>query len=473
VSTAVRTAAAPRSWRSARDGGVVVAIDVGGTSLKGAVLDRRGALLASRRRATPHGSAGGEAVVEAIAQLARELLGSAGGEAPSRGSGGLEAGSPSRGGGGLAAGSPSRGGGGLGACSPSRGGGGLGAGSPSRGGRAARLAVAVPGLVDDVRGSVAFAANLGWRDVALRERLETDLGLATLVWHDARAAALAEQTLGAARGVRDWMLVTIGTGIGGAVVSRGAPVVGRRGTAGELGHMPIAPAPARGWRVTSPERTLIANLDDPVARTCGCGRVGCLETIAGGAAIAARYAERAGAPTAGAPGADARAADARAAEARAADGAGAAARPTAAGTTAAGTTDARPTAAGTTAAGTIAAGPIAAPAIDAAGVARLASAGDPVAHAVWSEAIEALAAGLAGCAALLDPELVVVGGGVASAGPVLLAPLARALDAHIRFPPAPRVRPAELGERAGWMGAALAGWTAAGADPEELARWTG
>jgi glucokinase len=305
----------------------VVAIDVGGTGLKGAVIERDGSLRVQRRHSTPRG-AGGGAVVEAVLALATELVGIAG---------------------------------------------------PS-----ARVALAVPGLVDDERGIVALAPNLGWRDLPLRAIAEERLGLPALVWHDARAAALAEGTLGAARGARDWLLVTIGTGIGGAIVSDGRVLLGGRGAAGELGHIGVVP-------------------DGP---RCACGRRGCLEALASGRNISERYAERSGVLGM-----------------RAED------------------------------------------------VLARASAGDDAAAAVWDEAIDALARALAGCAALLDPELVVLGGGVASAGAALLDPLAARLAQEVRFGPPPRLRAAELGERAGWIGAGLAGWQAAGSDVEELAAW--
>jgi glucokinase len=104
-------------------------------------------------------------------------------------------------------------------------------------------------------------------------------------------------------------------------------------------------------------------------------------------------------------------------------------------------------------------------------VAARAEAGEPVARQVWSDAVGALAIGLAGCASLLDPELIVLGGGVASAGERLVGPLAERLADELRFEPAPGLRTAQLGERAGWIGAALAGWRAVGAEPGEVARW--
>lgn len=322
----------------------VVAIDVGGTGLKGALLDRDGTLLASLRRPTPRG-AGGDAVVEAVLALAGDLIGAAHGASRV----------------------------------------GAGAGGRAGAGAVAAVALAVPGLVDDAAGVVALAPNLGWRELPLRELAARRLGVPAVVWHDARAAALAEGTLGAARGERDWLLVTIGTGIGGALVCGGKVLLGARGAAGELGHVGVIP-------------------DGPL---CACGRRGCLEALASGRNIAARYAELSGRATVGADQVVARAA-----------------------------------------------------------------AGDPAAAQVWDAAVDALARALAGSAALLDPALVVLGGGVASAGARLLDPLAARLAEEVRFGPPPRLRTAALGERAGWIGAGLAGWQAMGASDDELATWT-
>jgi glucokinase len=117
-----------------------------------------------------------------------------------------------------------------------------------------------------------YAANVGWRDVPLRELLTRDLGLPVAVDHDVRAAGHAERVLGRARGVADCLVVVIGTGIAGVVVSGGAPVRGATDLAGEIGHVPVYPD------------------GDP----CACGQRGCTETYASAAAIARRYLARSG-----------------------------------------------------------------------------------------------------------------------------------------------------------------------------------
>ena len=81
--------------------------------------------------------------------------------------------------------------------------------------------------------------------------------------------------------------------------------------------------------------------------------------------------------------------------------------------------------------------------------------GDPAAAAVWQRAVQALATVLSATTMLLDPQALVVGGGVALAGDALLDPLCRELGSRMRLGPAPDVRLAELGDRAGIIGAAL------------------
>lgn len=94
----------------------------------------------------------------------------------------------------------------------------------------------------------------------------------------------------------------------------------------------------------------------------------------------------------------------------------------------------------------------------AADVARLVEAGDPVASAVWSDAVAALADALAAQVVLADPGCIVIGGGLSLAGPTLLTPLRAALTERLTFREPPPIRPAALGDRAGMVGAALRAW---------------
>ncbi|MDA3630103.1 ROK family protein [Saccharopolyspora sp. WRP15-2] len=95
------------------------------------------------------------------------------------------------------------------------------------------------------------------------------------------------------------------------------------------------------------------------------------------------------------------------------------------------------------------------PVAGSADVAQRVAAGDPVATAVWDEAVDALGSALIWITALLAPEVVVVGGGLSQAGPMLFDPLTRRLDADWNLARAPRIVPAALGDRAGSLGAAL------------------
>ncbi|MEU8182307.1 ROK family protein [Micromonospora sp. NPDC049047] len=136
------------------------------------------------------------------------------------------------------------------------------------------VGLAVPGVVDEARGVAVWSANVGFRDVPLRDLAVTRLGLPTALGHDVRAGGLAEARLGAGRGAGHVLFVAIGTGIAAAHVVDGSASVGAHGAAGEIGHILVRP-------------------DGP---RCGCGRPGCLETIASAAAIGRRYAELAGTP---------------------------------------------------------------------------------------------------------------------------------------------------------------------------------
>jgi glucokinase len=127
------------------------------------------------------------------------------------------------------------------------------------------IGVGVPGLVRLESGVIAQAPNLpGWQNFPLKERLEEWLDLPVIVENDANAAALGEVWLGAGRDVDSLILLTLGTGIGGGIISCGRIVHGADGMAGEVGHMTVDPY--------SPH-------------VCGCGNVGCLEAEASGTAI--------------------------------------------------------------------------------------------------------------------------------------------------------------------------------------------
>jgi glucokinase len=107
------------------------------------------------------------------------------------------------------------------------------------------LGVVVPGVVDEATGTAVWSANLGFRDVPLRALLGTRLGLPTALGHDVRAGGIAEARLGAGRGTRHVLFVAIGTGIAAAHVVDGSAFAGAHGAAGELGHIVVRPGGPR------------------------------------------------------------------------------------------------------------------------------------------------------------------------------------------------------------------------------------
>ncbi|OPZ29115.1 MAG: Glucokinase [Bacteroidetes bacterium ADurb.BinA174] len=119
-------------------------------------------------------------------------------------------------------------------------------------------------------GSIEFAPNLRWKGVIpFAQMLEDRVGIPVALTNDANAAAIGEMTYGAARGMKDFIVITLGTGVGSGIVVNGQMVYGHDGFAGELGHVIM--------RRTN-------------GRMCGCGRAGCLEayTSATGVARTAR-----------------------------------------------------------------------------------------------------------------------------------------------------------------------------------------
>jgi glucokinase len=146
----------------------------------------------------------------------------------------------------------------------------------------AALGVGVPGRVDRETGHVTHAVNLDWHDLPLGPRLETRLGIPTVVENDVRAAALGLHRRRLFGSVESLALLAIGTGISAGVVLDGRLHRGSLGLAGEIGHVVI----------------------DPNGPRCACGNTGCFEAIAAGPAIVARtragWAERRNGHAAGA-----------------------------------------------------------------------------------------------------------------------------------------------------------------------------
>jgi glucokinase len=116
------------------------------------------------------------------------------------------------------------------------------------------------------RGTIEFAPNLKWKGVIpLADLVSAEIGLPVKLTNDANAAAVGEMTYGAARGMKNFIMITLGTGVGSGIVVGGYVLYGHDGFAGELGHT----IQVRGN-----------------GRLCGCGRTGCLETYASAVGVA-------------------------------------------------------------------------------------------------------------------------------------------------------------------------------------------
>ncbi|WP_327403160.1 ROK family protein [Streptomyces sp. NBC_01288] len=205
----------------------VIALDVGGTGMKAALVGAEGELLHRARRATGR-ERGPDAVVEHILGFAAELRAY---------------------------------------------------GEEHHGEPAAAAGVAVPGIVDAERGIAAYSANLGWRDVPLRDLLAARLGgVPVALGHDVRTGGLAEGRIGAGKGADRFLFVPLGTGIAGAIGIDGRVEAGAHGFAGEIGHIVVRPG----------------------GTPCPCGQIGCLERYASAAAVTEAWAA-----VSGDPGADA------------------------------------------------------------------------------------------------------------------------------------------------------------------------
>ncbi len=245
------------------------------------------------------------------------------------------------------------------------------------------VGVGAAGMVDFAAGAMRSAPNLAWREVPIRELVAERTGLPCVVDNDANVATWGEFRFGAGRGYRHLLLVTVGTGIGGGIVSDGRLLRGAHGFAAEIGHVIVEPGGP--W--------------------CGCGNRGCWEQVASGQAL-----------------------DRLAREA-------VAARPDS----------------------LIATLGMDSPEVTGRHVGEAARQGDRMALRILEDVGGRLGQGIAGLVNVLDPEAVVVGGGVADIGALLLEPARRAFVAAVE---APQHRPdvpivaAELGNRAGAIGAA-------------------
>ncbi len=181
-----------------------IGIDIGGTKIAGAVVSEAGEILDERRVATE--AADSEAIVDAVVEMVLAL---------------------------------------------------------SVGRSITAAGVAAPGFIDVEQSTVYYAPNISWRNEPLRDRLVDRLDLNITIDNDANAAGWAEYRFGAGRKVSDMTMLTIGTGVGGAIVSRGELFRGGFGAGAELGHLRIVPD----------------------GLSCGCGAQGCIEQYGSGRAL--------------------------------------------------------------------------------------------------------------------------------------------------------------------------------------------
>jgi len=124
--------------------------------------------------------------------------------------------------------------------------------------------IGVPGIIDMETGMMRMSANLpGWADYPVRDEIERRLGARVFLDNDAKMAALGEKWMGAGRDVDNMAMITLGTGIGGAIILNGKIVYGMNGMAGEFGHVTI----------------------EPNGVPCGCGNHGCAERYASATAV--------------------------------------------------------------------------------------------------------------------------------------------------------------------------------------------
>lgn len=296
----------------------VVAVDVGGTTIKSALVATGGQRMGAARRATPreHGPA---AVIESVLDVVTDAAA---------------------------------------------------AGHAQMGHPPEAIGLACLGWVDEQAGIALSSGAIGWQDVPLRSLVSERTGLPVALGHDVRAGALAEARYGAGRDHDSFLSVAIGTGIGAAIVLAGRPYPGRRGKAGELGHIVVEPG---GYE-------------------CGCGGRGCLEAEAAGIAISKRYREATNL-------------DRTARE-----------------------------------------------------IVELSRSDDPIASQIWLTTADRLGRGLAAAATLLDPDLIVVGGGVALAGEQLFPSLREAMGREFRIGCPPPIVPAALGDGSACIGAGILAW---------------
>ena len=303
-----------------------IGIDIGGTKIAGALVDAEGQIIKESRVPSPAQDA--EALVDAVVGLIEEL---------------------------------------------------------SEGHQVLGAGIAAAGFIDAQQSNIIYAPNINWRNEPFKARLEAKLSIPVIIENDANAAGWAEYRYGAGKGYQHMVMLTIGTGVGGAVIVDGKMLRGGFGIAGELGHLRLVPN----------------------GLPCGCGQSGCLESYGSGSALlkSAKALADSGDPD-----------GAKLRELQAATGQ-----------------------------------------LTGQEVYQAILESDPGALRLLAELGDWLGQGVASLTAVLDPQIVVIGGGVSAAGDLLLEPIR---EAYLRHLPARGYRPelavvaAELVNDAGVVGAA-------------------
>jgi glucokinase len=251
------------------------------------------------------------------------------------------------------------------------------------------IGVGVPGLVSQNRTDIDFTANVNWRNYPLGKIVSESINDAVPVYveNDANSAGWAEFKFGVAKDARDMMMVTVGTGLGGAIVIDNKLIRGRWGSAAEFGHMRLVPH----------------------GINCACGLRGCFEQYVSGSAMTRQAKMRAVQEPENAQ-----------ILLKYAD------------------SDVNNIT-----------GPL---------IGRAANEGDPLSIHIIQDTGRWLGEGCASLAALLDTEVIVIGGGVADHGDALLDPARVAFSAHLTmrgYRKEPKLVRAEFGNKAGIVGAAM------------------
>lgn len=247
----------------------------------------------------------------------------------------------------------------------------------------AGIGIGAPGSVRLEDGLIFAAVNLGWVNFPLKDILEKESGIPVIVDNDANIAAVGEMWKGAGNGAKDVVMVTLGTGVGGGVIVNGDVAHGISGSAGEIGHITV-------------------QLENGVL--CNCGKTGCLETISSATGIARIANEKL--------------------------------QNTTKETILKEMSNSSP--------------------ITAKDVFEAYSNGDEVAEEIVNHVMRYLALVLAGVGNTLNPENIIIGGGVSNAGELLLKPLKKYFDefAFTTVRDSTKLSIAKLGNDAGAIGAA-------------------